>query len=155
MYESALTAATGGQDSMAESDLWQALSDTINRAVNLRIVTLVGDAVVTGTLEKLAVGAPVTSGGALVTDINLVGGDITRIASEKLLGVEYADLRAAHQDSVRQAQDIVERNVKILISIVRELGDQLQKLPEHSPGPSRIDGKVSDVTTAAPAAKIG
>ena len=140
---------------MAESDLWQALSDTINRAVNLRIVTLVGDAVVTGTLEKLAVGAPGTSGGALVTDINLVGGDITRIASEKLLGAEYADLRAGHQDSVKQAQDIVERNVKMLISIIKELGDQLQKLPEHSQGPSRIDGKVSDTATAAPAAKIG
>jgi hypothetical protein len=140
---------------MAESDPWQALSDTINRAVNLRIVTLVGDAVVTGTLEKLAVGAPVTSGGALVTDINLVGGDITRITSDKLLGAEYADLRAAHQDSVKQAQDIVERNVKMLISIIKELGDQLQKLPEHSAGPSRIDGKVSDTSIAAPAAKIG
>jgi hypothetical protein len=34
---------------MAESDFWQALSDTIHRAVNLRVVTLVGDAVVTGS----------------------------------------------------------------------------------------------------------
>jgi len=133
---------------MAESDVWQALSKTINRAVNLRIVTLVGDAVVTGTLEKLAVGAPVTSGGALVTDINLVGGDITQITSEKLLGADYSALRAAHQDSVKQAQDIVERNANILISIIKSLGDQLHLLPQPSAGPIRIAG-----ATAGPPVK--
>ena len=63
----------------------------------------------------------------LVTDINLVEGDITRIISEKLLGPEFADLRSAHQESVKQAQDIVERNVNILISIVKEIGDELNK----------------------------
>jgi hypothetical protein len=141
---------------MAESDLWQALSDTINRAVNLRIVTLVGDAAVTGTLERLEVGAPSNSGGSLVTDINLVGGDITRISSDKLLGAEYADLRASHQDSVKQAQDIVERNVKILTSIIKELGDQLHQLPQPSAGPIRIASKISDSAAAAsPATKPG
>jgi hypothetical protein len=43
---------------MAESQLWQALSDTIHRAVNLRIVTLVGDVQVQGTLEAMQVSAP-------------------------------------------------------------------------------------------------
>jgi hypothetical protein len=125
---------------MAESDFWQALSDTIHRAVNLRIVTLVGDAVVKGTLERLEVGAPAASAGALVTDINLVGGDITRIVSDKLLGADYADLRTAHQESVKQAQDIVERNVKILVSIVTEIGHQLGALPAPTAGPVRTIG---------------
>ena len=31
--------------------------DTIHRSVNLRIVTLVGDAIVTGTLERLEITA--------------------------------------------------------------------------------------------------
>jgi hypothetical protein len=134
---------------MAESDLWQALSDTINRAVNLRIVTLLGDPVVTGTLERLAVASPSALSGAVVTDINLVGGDITRIMSEKLLGPEYADLRSAHQDSVKQAQDIVARNVQILTSIIKELGDQLHLLPGPSTGPVR--GKLSDTNVIGPA----
>jgi hypothetical protein len=52
---------------MAASHFWQALSDTIHRAVNLRIVTVVGDAQVQGALEKLqfnvpAARAPATSG---------------------------------------------------------------------------------------------
>jgi hypothetical protein len=125
---------------MAESDFWQALSDTIHRSVNLRIVTLVGDAGVTGTLERMEIAAPTTSAGTLVTDINLVAGDITRIISERLLAAEYVDLRSAHEQSVTQAQDIVERNVKILVTIVKELGQQLGALPPPTPGPVRSTG---------------
>jgi hypothetical protein len=125
---------------MADSNLWQALSDTIHRTVNLRIVTVVGDAVVQGTLEQMQVGAPTANSGTLVTDINLVGGDITRIVSEKLLGPDYADLRAAHQDAVKQAQDIVARNANILVSIVKELGSQIDALPPPSAGPNRAPG---------------
>jgi len=122
---------------MAESDFWQALSDTIHRSVTLRIVTVVGDAAVSGTLERLEIGAPTASAGTLVTDINLAGGDITYIVSEKMLGPEYSALRDAHQESVKQAQDIVERNVKILVSIVKDIGDRLGALPTPTDGPSR------------------
>ncbi len=52
------TASRKGRDCMAESDFWQALSDTIHRSVNLRIVTVMGDAVISGTLERLEIGAP-------------------------------------------------------------------------------------------------
>jgi len=125
---------------MAEADFWQALSDTIHRSVNLRIVTLVGDAGVTGTLERMEISAPTAPAGTLVTDINLVAGDITRIVSERLLAADYADLRTAHEQSVTQAQDIVERNVKILVTIVKELGQQLGALPPPTPGPVRSPG---------------
>ena len=100
---------------MAASDFWQTLSDTIHRAVNLRIITVVGDATVKGTVERLEVDVPPAAAGSLVTDINLVGGDITRIMSDKLMGADYADLRNAHEAAVKQAQEIVERNVGILI----------------------------------------
>jgi hypothetical protein len=126
---------------MAESHFWQALSDTIHRSVNLRIVTLVGDAQVQGTLEALQVSAPVATSGALVTDINLVAGDVTTIMSEKVLGADHAELRSAHQAAVKQAQDIVERNVNILVSIAKEIGNQLGALPApSSQGPDRGAG---------------
>jgi len=102
---------------------------------------MIGDVVVKGPLDHLEVDAPTTPSSCLVTDINLVGGDITRVISEKLLGAEYADLRSAHQDSVRQAQDIVERNVKILISIVKEIGDDIGKLPPPTTGPTPPAGE--------------
>lgn len=126
---------------MAESHFWQALSDTIHRSVNLRVVTLVGDAQVQGTLETLQVSAPTATSGTLVTDINIVGGDITTIMSEKLLGADHAELRAAHQAAVTQAQDIVARNASILVSIAKEIGDQLGALPApSSQGPDRGAG---------------
>ncbi|HET6196375.1 MAG TPA: hypothetical protein VFE12_11490 [Acetobacteraceae bacterium] len=126
---------------MAETDFWQTLSNTIHRAINLRVTTMIGDVVVKGPLDHLEVDAPTAPSSCLVTDINLVGGDITRVISEKLLGAEYADLRSAHQDSVRQAQDIVERNVKILISIVKEIGDDIGKLPPPTTGPTPPAGE--------------
>jgi hypothetical protein len=122
---------------MAASDFWQTLSDTIHRAVNLRVVTVVGDAPVKGTLERMEVDMPAASAWSLVTDINLAGGDITRIVSDKLLGNDYTDLRNAHEAAVKQAQDIVERNVGILISVAKELGEQLALLPTPSAGPIR------------------
>ncbi len=117
---------------MAETHFWQALSDTIHRAVNLRVITIVGDAEVEGTLEGLQVTAPAANSGTLVTDINIVGGDITSIVSEKFLGADHADLRAAHQASVTQAQDIVARNIGVLVSVAKEIGNQLGALPAPS-----------------------
>ena len=122
---------------MAESHFWQALSDTIQRAVNLRIVTVVGDAQVQGVLQNLQVTAPSADSGSLITDINLVAGDITTVLSEKLLGADHAELRAAHQATVAQAQQIVARNVEILVSIAKEIGNQLNLLPAPSSGPQR------------------
>ena len=121
---------------MAEgSHFWQALSDTIQRVVNLRVVTLVGDAQVQGALEGLQISAPAKSAGTLVTDINLAAGDITTIISEKLLGQEDADLRALHQAAVTQAQQIVARNVDMLVTVVKQIGDQIKLLPDPSPRP--------------------
>jgi len=82
----------------------------------------------------------------IVTDINIALGDITYIVSDKLLGADYADLRAAHQESVTQAQDIVARNINILVTLVKEIGHQLGALPTPTGGPVR---QVADVAKPA------
>jgi hypothetical protein len=115
---------------MANSTLLQALSDSIHRAVNLRIITLVGDAQVTGALDQLVVAAPTTNGGSFVTDINIVGGDITYMVSDKLLGPEHASLQQSHAAAVTQAQQIVERNINILLAVAKQIGEDLGALPE-------------------------
>jgi hypothetical protein len=129
-------ASTHG-DNKGGSLVWQAISDTIDRAVNLRIVTLVGEASITGPCDDMKIDTPKAPVGSLVTDINLVGGDITNMVSEKLLGVEYATVRTSHQESVKQAQEILARNVNILVSIVKEIGEHLGALPPPNQGPSR------------------
>ena len=114
---------------MANSTLLQALSDSIHRAVNLRIITLVGDAQVTGSLDRLAVAAPPTNTGSLVTDINIVGGDITYMVSDRLLGPEHASLQQSHAAAVAQAQQIVERNINVLLTVAKQIGEDLGALP--------------------------
>lgn len=116
---------------------WQALSDSIHRAVNLRVVTLVGDAQVQGTLESLRIAAPAAPSASLITDINIIGGDMTTIVSERLRGPEFAELRNEHAAAVKQAQDIIERNVNILVTVAKEIGSQLGALPAPSAGPNR------------------
>src|ERR1044072_5406714 len=96
-------ASTHG-DNKGGSLVWQTISDTIDRAVNLRIVTLVGEASITGPCEDIKIEPPTSPVGSLVTDINLIGGDIANMVSEKLLGAEYASVRTAHQEAVKQAQ---------------------------------------------------
>ena len=93
------TVAPTHGDNKGGSLVWQTISDTIDRAVNLRIVTLVGEASITGSCEDMKIDTPTATVGSLVTDINLVGGDITNMVSEKLLGAEYANVRASHQES--------------------------------------------------------
>ena len=136
MTDATTVAPTHG-DNKGGSLVWQTISDTIDRAVNLRIVTLVGEASITGSCEDMKIDTPKAPVGSLVTDINLVGGDITNMVSEKLLGPEYANVRETHQESVTQAQDIIARNVNILMSIVKEIGEHLGALPPPSQGPSR------------------
>lgn len=116
---------------------WQTLSDTVHRAVNLRVITVLGDAQITGTLEQLHVSSPPAQAPSLVTDINVVGGDITTIVSEKLHGPDFADLRAGHAASIVQAQAILERNVNILVTLFKALGDRIDDIPAPSAGPSR------------------
>jgi hypothetical protein len=132
-----LNVAPAHGDNKGGSLVWQTISDTIDRAVNLRIVTLVGEASITGPCEDMKIDTPKSPVGSLVTDINLIGGDITNMVSEKLLGAEYASVRTAHQEAVKQAQDIIARNVNILVSIVKEIGDHLGALPSPNQGPSR------------------
>jgi hypothetical protein len=87
----------------------------------------------------------------LVTDINIVGGDITTIISEKFIGADHADLRAAHQSAVTQAQDIVARNIAVLVSVAKEIGNQLGMLPApSSQAPLRTPATESGGISAQP-----
>jgi hypothetical protein len=130
---------------------WEALSNTVHRAVNLRVVTMLGDPVIGGTLEELQVSAPAGTCPSMVTDINLIGGDVTYIISEQLHAAEYADLRQGHAAAVTQANAIVERNVNMLVTLFKALGAEVSNLDAKAPpgsGPVRTapGGNVSGST---------
>ncbi len=54
---------------------------------------------------------------------------------------------------MKQAQDIVERNINILVSLVKEIGHQLGALPAPTTGPVRVVANRAEPSvpvTAAP-----
>lgn len=110
----------------------------VQGAVNLKVVTLVGDAGISGEVESPTVDMPKT-GLSMVTNINLVAGDITSSTSPDLLAANYADVRSLHAEMVAKAQDMVDRNVDILVKIFKTFGQAAA--PQNA--------------TAAPAAPAG
>jgi hypothetical protein len=94
----------------------EALSATVQSAINLRIITLVGDAPITGSIENPRVSMP-TQAVSMVTNINLVEGDVSTLISQPFLGGEYAELRALHAEMAERAHKVIERNLAILQEI--------------------------------------
>ncbi|NYZ14978.1 hypothetical protein HL658_20725 [Azospirillum sp. RWY-5-1] len=101
-------------------NILETLGTAVQGAMNLRVITLVGDAAVTGKVESPTVEMP-AAGPAMVTNINLAGGDISTIMSQPFVDAGYADLRTLHNDMVAKAQSVVERNVTML----KDLADWL------------------------------
>ncbi len=92
-------------------------------AVELRVVTYVGDAPISGTLAKPKVdfGSDAKPGNALATSINLVEGDITSVIPDKFWAADKQVIRDFHQAQVEQAKDIVARN----LGLVADLGQRV------------------------------
>src|SRR5689334_13466535 len=109
--------------------LSEALGATIRSAINLRIVTLVGDASIAGSVESPSVTMPAQPI-SMVTNINVAAGDVSTLVSQAFLGSEYTELRALHAAMTEQAHKLVERNVEILQAILKSVEGDLT-LPER------------------------
>jgi hypothetical protein len=121
-----------------------ALSETLERLTHLRVITVLGDARITGPIGQLKVELPAPpSQGAgqaavsMVTDVHLVAGDVTNVLSPAVLDPGHAALRALHEESVRQAQAIVEGNLRSLTQLLGSAAETLRGLdapPAPPPG---------------------
>jgi hypothetical protein len=107
----------------------EALGATIRSAINLRIITLVGDSSVTGSVESPNVTMPAQAV-SMVTNINLVEGDVSTLVSQAFLGSQYAELRTLHAAMTEQAHKIIERNIEILQAVLKSVEGDLT-LPER------------------------
>jgi hypothetical protein len=107
--------------------LSQKLLDAVRSAVELQIVTQVGDVAVSGTLDKYEITfAP--NGNAIATSINLVQGDITSVVPEKFWAPDQQVVRDFHQAQVEQAKSIVERNLRLIAEFGKQVADAITEL---------------------------
>jgi hypothetical protein len=115
-------------------DLRKVMHELVTSAVNLRIVTMVGDATVTGSAEGPRITMPEGAPSA-VTIINLIDGDITSCTSPSMVSGELREIRAVHEAAVRQGQEIVERNVRLLRELIAAgVNEMLRPPPPRGPG---------------------
>lgn len=103
--------------------LWEKLLGGVKSAVELRVVTYVGDAKITGDLAAPKVTFDGTKGSAIVSSINLVEGDISTVVPEQFWAPDRDVVRKFHQDQVDKGNAIVERNLRL----IGELGSSLAK----------------------------
>lgn len=103
--------------------LWEKLLGGVRSAVELRVVTYVGEAKLSGPLDRAMVEFGGEPGDAIATSINLVEGDITSVVPEKFWAPDKQVIRDFHQQQVEQGKDIVERNLKL----ISELGSGIAR----------------------------
>ena len=93
-------------------------------AANLQVVTAVGAPALSGPLRNLEVGLPAQPDECIVTNMNLVEGDVVSVVSPGFLKGDAA-LEALRQDHVKMlaaAQASVAANVTALVTLAERLG---------------------------------
>jgi hypothetical protein len=100
------------------------LAKVARNAVNLQTVTCLGEVRLIGTVQSIDVTMPddLSKVHSMVTNVNLLEGDIVTCVSPDLLDPQYEDLRKLHQEMASRGQGIVERNVAILRGLIQEFG---------------------------------
>src|SRR5690606_34943396 len=100
----------------------------MNAAVELRIVTQVGEVTVAGDLAKPTV--TLGKGSAIATSINLVQGDITSVIPEEFLAPGQQVVRDFHDAQVEQAKAIVERNLRMIAEIGKQVVEAIKDVQQ-------------------------
>lgn len=85
------------------------LLDAVGSAVNLKVVTQVDDA-------------------AISTTINLAEGDITNAVPAKFWAPDQQVIRDFHQAQVEQAKLIVDRNLRLIGELGKQIADGITEL---------------------------
>jgi hypothetical protein len=112
----------------SQHELLGIITKAVSEVVNLKIITVVSPVSIGGTLENPTVafdqGQKV---GAIATCINLLDGDITT-AIDPAYGNNAEDpVRQYHEDQVKEAKEIVDRNLKLVADLIERLWDKLSE----------------------------
>jgi hypothetical protein len=111
----------------SQHELLGIITKAVSEVVNLKIITVVSPVSIGGTLENPTVtfdqGQKV---GAIATCINLLEGDITT-AIDSAYGNNADDpVRQYHEEQVKEAKEIVDRNLKLVADLIERLWDKME-----------------------------
>lgn len=123
-----------------DDSLWTKLLSGVKSAIELRVVTYVGDVEISGELSNPTLRFPAKPADAgsktLATTIDMVQGDITTAIPDSFWAPEKEVVRSYHQAQVKQANEIVERNVKLVVELATQLKEELRAVSADSGKPA-------------------
>lgn len=110
----------------------QKIARALENAMELRIVTVVGDATVGGRFPHVSLAFDGSEAKAIATSIDLVQGDTNTVISPAFSGDAGESLRKFHAEQVAEGKAIVERNVRLLVELGREIVSLVKDMGEAS-----------------------
>lgn len=104
----------------------------VENLATLRIMTLVGDVKVTtemtdGKSDKLDFKVDIKGAPAIVSTIDLVQGDVSTAIDDTLMTPEHVELRAMHEQKVKDANQIIKENLARIGEMVTTFRDVMAK----------------------------
>jgi hypothetical protein len=114
------------------SNVWENLLKGLNAAVELKVITYVGDTKVTADANsdvcKPELSLPSGDCQAMVTCLNLVQGDITNCIPKDFIKDENSWLRNYHASQVALGKEVVERNLKLIGDLGSKLATAIKEI---------------------------
>jgi hypothetical protein len=112
----------------SQHELLGIITKAISEVVNLKVITVVSPVSIGGTLEKPTVAFDqAQKSGVIATSINLLDGDITT-AIDPAYGTNANDpVRQYHEEQVKEAKEIVDRNLTAVADLIERLWDKLSE----------------------------
>ena len=109
--------------------VWQKLLDGLKAAVELKIITYIGDVEMSGDdICKPEISLPQGPHTAMVTCINLVEGDITNCIPVEYAKDEKAWIRNYHDTQVKQGREIIDRNLRLISDLGKTVAEAISEL---------------------------
>jgi hypothetical protein len=110
-----------------QADPLQKLRAALAAAVELRVITYVGQVTVQGELTsdvntlRVAFPSPSTSERIFLTSVNLVQGDIVNVIPPNFGGDTDNAMLAFHAEQVKEGKEIVARNLEMIAKLGKQL----------------------------------
>jgi hypothetical protein len=121
-------ASASAPEPKSQRELLGIITKATSEVVNLKVITVVSPVAIGGTLEKPTVafdeGQKV---GAIATCINLLDGDITTAVDPAYANNAVDPVRQYHEDQVKEAKEIVDRNLKLVAELIERLWDKVSE----------------------------
>jgi NADP-dependent 3-hydroxy acid dehydrogenase YdfG len=123
--------------------LYEKIENAVSDLTTLKVITAVGDVDVSQTAvdqngkKQVVRGETYQNAKAILSTIDLIDGDISTVMDEAFVNdAGYAGIRDDHLARVQDAQDIVDKNLKTLLGMVKTVGDILKEINTQKTDPN-------------------